>query len=88
MVGFDRPLYPIDIWALPYSMLKLNERNCFVPLVEDQFSSTAPLPTEWVSVKMINADARRGKAMVSDTPDILVSVVQGVANLAKWEVDK
>lgn len=65
MVGFDRPLYPIDIWALPYSMLQLNERNAYVPLVENQYSSTIPLPSEWVSVKMQNLDARRGKALVS-----------------------
>ena len=65
MVGFDRALYPIDIWALPFSMLQLKERNAYVPLVEDQYSSTVPLPFEWLNVKMHNADARRGKAMVS-----------------------
>lgn len=66
MVGFDRALYPIDIWALPFSMLQLPERNAFVPLVEDQYSSTIPLPIEWMNAKMHNADARRGKAMVSE----------------------
>lgn len=65
MVGFDRALYPIDIWALPFSMLQLKERNAYVPLVEDQYSSTVPLPFEWLNVKMHNADARRGKTMVS-----------------------
>ena len=64
MVGFDRALFPIDIWALPFSMLQLNERNAYVPLVEDQYASTIPLPSDWVNVKMVNADARRGKANV------------------------
>ena len=64
MVGFDRPLFPIDIWSLPYSMVRLRERNAYVPLVENQYSSTIPLPLEWVNVKMTNSDSRRAKTLV------------------------
>jgi hypothetical protein len=53
MVGIDRPVYPMDNWSLPYSIVELQtERNLYVAEFEDQFTSTTPLPPEWLSVEI------------------------------------
>jgi hypothetical protein len=60
MVGIDRPMYPMDNWSLPFSLVELrNEKNIFVAEFEDQFTSTNPLPTEWLNVDIERSSHRR-----------------------------
>jgi hypothetical protein len=60
MVGFDRVCYPLDNWALPYSMLHLDKLgNVYVPADENQFTFSAPLPREWVFVEIEKKVGRR-----------------------------
>lgn len=43
----------MDNWSLPYSLVELqNEKNLYVAEFEDQFTSTTPLPPEWLSVEI------------------------------------
>lgn len=60
MVGIDRPVFPMDNWSLPYSLVELqNEKNLYVAEFEDQFTSTTPLPPEWLAVEIEKNSMKR-----------------------------
>lgn len=60
MVGIDRPVFPMDNWSLPYSLVELQEeKNLYVAEFEDQFTSTTPLPPEWLSVEIEKNSMKR-----------------------------
>lgn len=60
MVGIDRPVYPIDNWSLPYALVELyNEKHLYVAEFEEQYTSTVPLPPEWLNVDIEKSAQRR-----------------------------
>ena len=60
MVGIDRPVYPIDNWSLPYALVELyHEKHLYVAEFEEQYTSTVPLPPEWLNVDIEKSGQRR-----------------------------
>jgi hypothetical protein len=60
MVGIDRPVYPMDNWSLPFSMVHLEkEGGVYVAEVSEQFQSPTPLPKEWLNIELERGAHRR-----------------------------
>lgn len=74
MVGIDRPVYPMDNWSLPFSMVHLEkEGNVYVPEVADQYCAPTPLPKEWLNIELERSAHRRvgfGPGQVSESNDM------------------